>query len=290
MVRKLLTLAVLAGVLLGTGCRHFRKRCDSCDRQPDGFLGPPVTPRDPGPRIPPPSLPSTPSDVPESRFRIDPSYPPSGPNPPRGTGKPELLLPEAPPPGLGPELPGERRSLSKGFLESPLQTRDANDLPPQSGEPAPRSLGGLTGYATVPGYDRVATGRRPTIDGYDTLRANGFRTVVYLHGSGASVTAARDLAEKRGLKFVPIEVTPSELRRALDEFAAAVTDRAARPVYVADEDGVRSGALWYLVFRTTDLLGDDAARLRATPLGLSEATTEEQKQFWLAIQNLLAKR
>ena len=142
----------------------------------------------------------------------------------------------------------------------------------------------------MPSYERVANGRRPTIDGFDALKANGFRTLVYLHAPSANVSAARDLAEKRGLRFVPIAVSPTTLRTALDEFTVIVTDRAARPVYVADEDGVRSGALWYLVFRTTDILGDDAARLRATPLGLTEATTEEQKQFWLAIQNLLAKR
>jgi len=270
MMRNLVLLAVLVGVLLGSGCRHFRKRCDSCDRRPDGFLGPPVTPRESGPRIAPP-------DVPEARFRIDPSFPPSSPprtSPPRN-GKPELMLPEAPPPGVGTELPVERRSSNKGFLEAPLQPGDTN---------------GLSGYTTVPSYDRVANGRRPTIDGFDALKANGFRTVVYLHAPSANVSAARDVAEKRGLRFVPIAVAPATLRTALDEFTAIVADQAARPVYVADEDGVRSGALWYLVFRTTDVLGDDAARLRATPLGLTEATTEEQKQFWLAIQNVLAKR
>ena len=270
MMRKLVLMAVAASVLLGSGCRHFRKRCDSCDRRPDGFLSPPVTPRgDSGTRIPPP-------DVPETRFRIDPSSPPR-------SGKPELMLPEAPPPGLGAELPAERRSSNKGVLDAPLPSGDTNDLPA-------RSVNGLSGYATVPSYERVANGRRPTIDGFDALKANGFRTLVYLHAPSANVSAARDLAEKRGLRFVPIAVSPTTLRTALDEFTVIVTDRAARPVYVADEDGVRSGALWYLVFRTTDILGDDAARLRATPLGLTEATTEEQKQFWLAIQNLLAKR
>lgn len=269
MVRKLVLMAVAASVLLGSGCRHFRKKCDRCDSRPDGFLGPPVTPRE---RIPPPALPSAPSDVPESRFRIEPQR----------NGKPELMLPEAPPPGLGTELPAERRSSSssKGFLEAPLQPGDTSS----------RSVNSLSGYATVAGYDRVANGRRPAVDGFDALKANGFRTVAYLHAPGANVTAARDLAEKRGLRFVPIAVAPATLRTALDEFTLLVTDRAARPLYIADEDGVRSGALWYLVFRTTDLLGDDAARLRATPLGLTETTTEEQKQFWLAIQNVLAKR
>src|SRR5262249_27331132 len=156
----------VVSILAGTGCHHTKKRCDSCDGRPDGMLGSPVPPGDPGARIPPPSIPSSPSDLPESRFRIDPSFPPSGP--PR-TGKPELLLPETPPPGLGTDIPIERRSNSKGFLEAPLPPGDSKDLPPRSGESVPRSLIGLSGYATVPNHERVATGRRPTIDGFDTL-------------------------------------------------------------------------------------------------------------------------
>ena len=100
----------------------------------------------------------------------------------------------------------------------------------------------------------------------------------------------RDLAQTRGLRFVPIAVSPGALPKAFDEFAAAVDDRGSRPLYVIDETGVRAGSLWYLLFRTRDLLGDDTARLRAAPLGLTEAATEEQKQFWIAVQDLLAKR
>ena len=89
---------------------------------------------------------------------------------------------------------------------------------------------------------------------------------------------------------MPIAVSPGTLQKAFDEFAAAVADRGNRPLYVIDEDGTRAGSLWYLLFRTRDLLSDDTARLRAAPLGLTEAATEEQKQFWIAVQDFLAKR
>jgi hypothetical protein len=47
--------------------------------------------------------------------------------------------------------------------------------------------------------------------------------------------------------------------------------------------------VWYLHFRNADALGDDVARLRAKPLGLSEQG-EEGKAFALAIQKVLASK
>jgi len=148
-------------------------------------------------------------------------------------------------------------------------------------------VAGLPGYVTVAGHEGVAAGRKPTLEGFDALKAYGFRTVVYLHAPGADVAPARDLAQQRGLRFVPIAVSPGTLKPAFEDFTAAL---ANKPVYVADEDGTRAGGLWYLLFRTQDLLGDDAARVRARPLGLADAVTEEQKQLWVAIQDYLAKR
>jgi hypothetical protein len=157
-------------------------------------------------------------------------------------------------------------------------------------DPTTRAPVGLPGYARVPGRDGVASGRQPGLDGFDWLKANGFKTVVYLHAPSADFAPVRELATARGLRFVPIAISPGTLQKAFDEFAAVVEDRGNRPLYVIDEDGARAGSLWYLLFRTRDLLGDDTARLRASPLGLNEAATEEQKQFWIAVQDYLAKR
>jgi hypothetical protein len=275
----------------------------------DGPLPPPVIP-DSGrssfsyqidPRTPPGPWDPAPTVSP---FRVNsPPAPAVAPTPPRADRK-ELLVPDPLPGGVSPDLPLGTRPSTSGFLEDPVRSIGGSDLPPRTAtEPAPpgksnqllddpttRLPTGLPGYARVPGRDGVASGRKPTLDGFDWLRTNGFRTVVYLHAPSADVTPARELAEKRGLRFVPVAVSPGTLKRALDEFTAAVGDRANKPLYVIDEDGVRAGSLWYLVFRTQDLLGDDTARLRAAPLGLTEAATEEQKQFWVAIQDVLAKR
>ena len=153
----------------------------------------------------------------------------------------------------------------------------------------PGSLKGLPDYTTIAGRDGVANGKLPTPEGLDTLKANGFRTVLVLHDPSSDIAATKDMVEKRGLKFVSIAVSPTNLRKSLDDFALTITDSATKPVYVADDTGVRAGSLWYLFFRTSEMRSDDVARVRATPLGLPTTTTEEGKQFWLAIQLVLAK-
>ena len=65
-----------------------------------------------------------------------------------------------------------------------------------------------------------------------------------------------------------------------------VQARLTRPAYVFADDAPRAGAVWYLHFRTADALGDDVARLRAKPLGLTEQG-DEGRAFALAIQRVL---
>ena len=272
----------------------------------------------PGDPLPPPVLPDS-----RGSFRIDPQAPtdPWDPTPtapsfrsdlppasvpaPARPGKTELLAPDPLPGGVAPEIPLSGKTDTRAFLGEPVRPAGGTDLPPKPGaaaappagktermidDPTTRAPVGLPGYVRVPGRDGVASGRRPGLDGFDWLKNNGFRTVVYLHAPSADFAPVRGLAESRGLRFVPIAVSPGTLPKAFAEFAAAVDDRSHRPLYVIDEDGARAGSLWYLLFRTRDLLGDDTARLRAAPLGLAEAATEEQKQFWIAVQDYLAKR
>lgn len=266
----------------------------------DSALPPPLIPKETAP-TPPPAVPA-PSPV--------------TPTPPREPAK-ELLLPDP--------LPGSSSSAkpsTSGFLDTPVQPGQpiratppppasapakvlepttSKDLPtaPKSVAPsavAPRdansarSTVGLPGFAVVPGKSDVYAGRRPTLDGFDRLKSSGFRSVVYLHSPSADVSAARELVEKRSLKFVGIPVSAANLGKAATRFDEVIADRASRPVYVCDEDGLRAGFLWYLHFRTVDAFSDDAAKVRATPLGLRDADTEETKQFWVATQQILANR
>jgi hypothetical protein len=157
---------------------------------------------------------------------------------------------------------------------------------PTAEPPKARTGSGLPGYTKV--KDGLYAGRKPAIEGYDSLRSAGFRTVIYLHGPGADVAAVKDLAATRDLHFVAIETTPETLAEASKQFDRVVTDRVTRPAYVFADDDLRAGAVWYLHFLTVDAAGPDVARLKAKPLGLHERG-EEGQAFAIAIQKVLEK-
>ncbi len=270
-------LAVLVAAGLA-GCRHKSRRA-AADRDccPPGVgLGEPLAPGGsrivPQPEVPvgpPRTVVNPPADVPERRNYIPETLTPAPAAPSR-----ELVLP------------------AEGATPAPMAARPfpvVPTLPPETNRAETPTRQGLPGYAPVPGRTGVASGRKPNPDGFDTLKNLGYKTIVYVHAPGTDVTAARDLATARGLQFTPLTVAPDTLRANLAEFTKAVTDSRARPLYVADESGVRAGSLWYLLFRTTEYTGDDAARVRAISLGMpADTSTEEAKQFWLAVQQIVA--
>jgi hypothetical protein len=75
----------------------------------------------------------------------------------------------------------------------------------------------------------------------------------------------------------------------VDAFAKLVSDPATQPLFVYDADGSLSGGLWYLYFRRVERLTDEAARLRATRLGLREGVDGPHRDMWLSIQRLLGQ-
>lgn len=278
MIRRVIVAAAAVGLAFAVGCKHkcghhhFHHR----EAKPCCPPGPGPVPGGGSVLLPPAGVPTTPGPGPAA------TIPPVGPMdlrnyPPPGRPAPEVLLPD-PIPGTG-----SSRSASPGFLESPVKPTPEPQVAPRGSD----SPGGLAGYARV--KEGLASGRRPSLDGFDALKRAGFRTVIYLHPAGADLAAVRPVASQRGLAFVAIETTPERLAAAVEEFNAAVADTARHPVYVFDDDGVRAGAVWYLHFRTADSLNDDAARVRARPLGLTEEG-EEAKAFALATQRYLETR
>ena len=137
--------------------------------------------------------------------------------------------------------------------------------------------------------DRVANGLRPSLDdGLDWLRASGFQTVLYLHEPGAADSADRKQVEKRGMKFITMEVAPMSLsQKNIDEFNRIVGDSAVLPLFVYDRDGSLAGGMWYLNFRLTQLATDEDARAKAQPLGLREERTGAYHDMWAATQRVL---
>jgi len=137
--------------------------------------------------------------------------------------------------------------------------------------------------------DHLANGLRPSLDdGLDWLQGQGYATVLCLQSPGASANADRKQVEKRGMKFVILEVSPVTLSQThIDEFNRLVGDSAVLPLFVYDNDGSLTGSMWYLHFRTAQLATDEAARKQARPLGLREDGQGADQQMWLASQKLL---
>jgi hypothetical protein len=139
--------------------------------------------------------------------------------------------------------------------------------------------------------DQVASGLKPSLEGLDWLRENGYRTVLHVRRPGEDDSADRKQVTKRGLRYLSLEVSPQTLSQTvLDEFARTVNDPKVHPLFVYDQDGVLAGGLWYLYFRTVEKDPTDTARVKAARLGFSEDAGEESRTMWLAIQNFLSKQ
>ena len=195
-----------------------------------------------------------------------------------------MLLPEP--------IPGSGSSRSNSGSAGPLPRRAGERRKPPSRrlarEGRDASDSGCPGYAQV--KEGWRPGRKPTLDGFDALKQAGFRTVIYLHPAGADLSAAKDVAAKRGAGLRRASRRrPRSWPTRIEQFNAVVADTARHPLYVFDDDGVRAGAMWYLHFRTAEAMNDDAARVRARPLGLTEQG-DEAKAFALATQRYLELR
>ncbi len=294
---RLLIAGLAATVLAGPGChrRWCREGYDRYDRGPSAArLDPPTRPSG----IPPTRLPTTPpSNIPSlpppeipdsgrSSFRLGEPLLPAEPSKPADAAPPrEILLPDplpGEPTGARTPAPAVRRWLGEPLRldESAPTERTAEKPVADSGASRPPS-----GMVRIAGRDGLATGRVPAGSELDWLAANGFRTVVLLHDPKADVTDFRTQAERRNLRALAIPVDGADLPAAYETFARAVADKGGRPVYVADADPARAAAVWYALFRKSELAGDEIARLRATGLGAAP----DKAAIWPAVQELVAK-
>lgn len=270
MVRTILLSAVAGSALVAAGgCKH--RCCSTSTAAPRPYmpLPPGVTPDG---RIPPPGVPITPGGQALPQPDLGPPMPAAGSGSLRPA--PEILLPDP--------IPGGKSSRVAPVLGGPVQPAGGTAEPAVAAPTSPTA--GLPGFTRV--NDGVASGRKPALEGFDTLKRTGFKSVVYLHPAGADTSAVREVAEKKGLTFTAVEATPEKLADAVTAFDRVVADRAAQPVYVFDDDGLRAGALWYVHFRTTDQLSPEVARIRARGLGLSDET-DDARAFWVAVQRFL---
>jgi protein tyrosine phosphatase (PTP) superfamily phosphohydrolase (DUF442 family) len=193
---------------------------------------------------------------------------------------PRFLSEGEPKPTGIPPVPSLDRTSEKAT--QPMPNLEAPIRPNFSGNSA-----ALPDLYRVPGFNDVYTGRKPALGGFDQLKANGVKSVVYLHPPKTDLSAPRKMAEKAGLLFEPIEVQAEKLREAADKFATSIKDSSRRPIFVYDETGVHAGVLWYLFLREQQYQTNDVARVRANDLGLKQMASPEDVKLWNAAQDLV---
>jgi protein tyrosine phosphatase (PTP) superfamily phosphohydrolase (DUF442 family) len=281
--RRWLLCLALGTALILTGCKHCCKRPQQPGCPPP--CGGPLPPGVGGSTLPPQNIP------------LDPT-------PGRASQRPpEILLPrDLPPTGSGYAPAASKGNVvlldpdfgtaAPAVVEPPVAKQKEKTPPPPAAidDGAGSSLPvGITNYAQV--KEGVSAGLRPDLDGLDWLASKGVKTILFLRDGKEDDSSDRKQVEKRGMRYVSLNVTPEAVNPELvTEFNRMVNDGAGRPLFVYDLTGTQAGAMWYLYFRTSELLNDDEARIRAGRLGLKEKGNADQTQLWTAVQRYLADR
>lgn len=255
---------------------------------PGGYpVAPPPPAPAPGALAPVPQAPPPPAPVAPGISRYTPPAAAWQPAPDRGGVR--LNVPaETPEPPREPVRASAPPQAPAPMPQAPAPMPQAPAAAPVT--PSPSLPSGIPQFAVAKEKEQVATGLKPLLDGLDWLQANGYKTVLNLRQPGDDDSADRRQVEKRGLKYLSLEVSPATLNQAVvDDFNRLVADPANQPLFVYDRDGMVAGGLWYLHFRTVDRASDEEARARAARLGLKEDANGPHRAMWLAIQKLLSE-
>jgi hypothetical protein len=212
-------------------------------------------------------------DLPPQQSNLGP-VPPPPPNWQAEPSKPQGPLPNK----TNPWSPAEEDPLFKG---SSAKT-------PASGADPALPAGAAPAAVALP--PDVTSGLCPLpADGLDALQKKGYKTILHLKHPGADDAAAKIDAEKRGLTYLNLEISPATLSgKAVEDFTRIVTDKSNYPLFVCDKDGALIGGLWYLYFRSID--EEEVARIRATSLGLRPNGEGSHLEMWLAVQKYLSEK
>jgi protein tyrosine phosphatase (PTP) superfamily phosphohydrolase (DUF442 family) len=297
MGRSIANLTIVAGLaMMLAGCNHCNRQQNPAPGAPQGgpYLGAP-TPAPQGGQwlpdapAPAPIGPGGPAGPQPSQSRSFDSQSYSGdfnwkPGSADSTGPSIRLYP----PEVD-ENPDGAKKLEPKSAEPPLADpkprpkveESENPKQPLAGKPV-----GIPQFAEAQGG--VASGLRPSLDdGLDWLKANGYKTVLYIHEPGEPESTDRRQVEKRGLKFVGLAVSSATLtRQTVDEFMRIVGDTGEGPLFVYDNDGALTGSLWYLHFRLSQQCSDASARNQAHRVGLEENRGGAHTEMWNAVRRL----
>lgn len=280
--------------------------CQSCGARRASALPPPMVEPTPPPANLPPS-PLTPTQVapiptppPAAVIPQSPIPPAPVPVPPPVSAEIRGYTPAAIPPAPKMEVLTPAEPPPTPRLSPPVITVEPPAAPPapvpsatQPTKPATSDDGTSPFPVGIPQFsvatDGVTSGLKPSVyGGLDWLRANGYKAVLHIKAPGADDSADRQVIETYRLKYVPLDVSTKTLCRAtLAQFDRIIADPTNRPVFVYDQDGLLAGGLWYLHFRLTDRDNEETARLKAARLGLKSEVTPQNRDMWLAVQQLV---
>lgn len=244
-------LILLAGSVLALGgCQHCgKKKC--CQTPPPPPCGGPLPPRG-GPGVPPPvSMTAPPVQPTFPGSAQPPAFPANPPSNARYFGIP----PQAP-------APAERSDVQLSPPETSAPAVTENRASPS---PSPSLPVGIPQFYQV--QPRLAGGLKPTAEGLDWLRANGYQTVLHVRTFDQDDSAEQREVEQRGLKFVSMIADRVPTQVQMEAFSRLLDDTRAQPMFVYDRDGTLAGGLWYQYFRQVQGLSEEEARTRATRLG-----------------------
>lgn len=211
------------------------------------------------------------------------------------SGAPQAGVRLSGPESAAPDTRESARPQTPGTTEPPVASAKPGvieqRIPPAASPSAPSASPSLP--VGIPEFaviipEKVTAGQKPSLEAFDWLKSNNYRTVLHLVKPGEP-DGARAQVERRGLKYQTIEVSAQNLGKAIEEFNRAVSATDNQPLFVYDRDGTLAGPLWYLRFRTVDRLPDEEARRKATTLGLRDDGTGDSINLWVAIQEYLRK-
>ena len=166
---------------------------------------------------------------------------------------------------------------------------------PATPEPPLQKKPGVVGsLPAIPQFvvakENVFAGLRPKLDGLDWLQSNGVQTVVQIRLPSTDDSSDGKQVEKRNMRYIAFEVSPTTLtKEKADEFIKLMRAGAMQSMFLYDEDGGLTGAMWYLYMRLGESLNDDAAQLRAAQMGLQNNRDGLHRDMWLAVQKLISE-
>jgi uncharacterized protein (TIGR01244 family) len=126
----------------------------------------------------------------------------------------------------------------------------------------------------------IACGGATTTQAFPELKKLGFTSIINLRREqeqGADIPGAKAAATTAGLKYVHIPVdAASPDPKSVDQFLAAVTDKANQPAYIHCGSANRVGAMWLIKRVLVDGWEIPRATEEAVTIGL---TSEALKKF-----------